>query len=112
MPHRNFRAADGHVWEVWEVIPGGWRDQERRRAADRRSANPIIAPKIERRSGKDRRSPSPLVHGELAGGWLAFESRGEKRRLAPVPPDWESFSDSQLEELRQSAVVAAKIQLI
>lgn len=112
MPHRNFRTGDGRTWEVWEVIPGGWRDHERRRAADRRSSDPIIAHTPERRSGQDRRKFSPLVHGELAGGWLAFECRGEKRRLAPVPPGWERLSDQQLEELLQSAAVAPRIKLI
>lgn len=30
-------------------------------------------------------------------GWLAFESaHGEKRRLAPVPKDWESLTDREL----------------
>lgn len=24
-----------------------------------------------------------------AGGWLTFESASERRRLAPIPPDWE-----------------------
>jgi hypothetical protein len=29
-------------------------------------------------------------------GWLLFESENEKRRLAPVPRDWESLSDEAL----------------
>ena len=112
MPHRNFKSPDGRVWEVWEVIPGGWRGQERRRAADRRSDDPIMAHKPERRSGGDRRKASPLVHDELAGGWLAFETFGEKRRLTPVPPGWDRYSDAQLEELRSGASVVPKIKLI
>jgi hypothetical protein len=32
-------------------------------------------------------------------GWLLFESPTEKRRLAPVPPDWESLSDEALAAL-------------
>ena len=33
-------------------------------------------------------------------GWLAFESaHGEKRRLAPVPQDWESLTDRELSAL-------------
>ena len=33
-------------------------------------------------------------------GWLAFESaHGEKRRLAPVPKDWEALSDLELTAL-------------
>lgn len=33
------------------------------------------------------------------GGWLGFESDGERRRLAPVPAAWEEASDSQLREM-------------
>src|SRR3712207_639091 len=112
MPHRSFKAADGRVWEVWEVIPGGWRDPERRRAGDRRSSEPVLAYSPRRPSGQDRRKATPLVHGELAGGWLTFESQGEKRRLAPVPPGWESCPDTVLDELRLKAVVTPKIKLI
>ena len=37
---------------------------------------------------------------EYREGWLAFESSsGEKRRLAPVPSDWESVSDGELATL-------------
>lgn len=33
-------------------------------------------------------------------GWLAFESaHGEKRRLAPVPKDWEALTDQELSTL-------------
>lgn len=32
-------------------------------------------------------------------GWLLFESAIEKRRLAPVPRDWESLSDQALQAL-------------
>lgn len=37
---------------------------------------------------------------EYRGGWLAFESaHGEKRRLAPVPNDWESLTGAELAAL-------------
>jgi hypothetical protein len=29
------------------------------------------------------------VSPNYAGGWLTFESATERRRLAPIPPDWE-----------------------
>jgi hypothetical protein len=50
---------------------------------------------------------SPSLTGTLAkvlandrrrGGWLVFEStEGEKRRLAPYPPDWRTMSTFELE---------------
>jgi hypothetical protein len=36
---------------------------------------------------------------EYREGWLLFESANEKRRVAPVPSDWESFSDQALAAL-------------
>jgi hypothetical protein len=36
-------------------------------------------------------------------GWLLFESAHEKRRLAPVPSDWESLSDQALAMLCANA---------
>lgn len=38
-----------------------------------------------------------------ADGWLTFESEGEKRRLAPVPSEWEGLSPGRLELLCQMA---------
>jgi hypothetical protein len=43
------------------------------------------------------------VAPEFAGGWLAFESAKEKRRLAPIPEGWETMSDAELGRLRSEA---------
>lgn len=32
------------------------------------------------------------VSPNYAGGWLTFESPEERRRLAPIPPEWEFAS--------------------
>ena len=38
-----------------------------------------------------------LAHDRRRGGWLVFESGdGEKRRLAPYPPDWRTLSPFEL----------------
>jgi hypothetical protein len=47
-----------------------------------------------------RRSVDP----ELIEGWLTFESMLEKRRLAPIPPEWEELDDEALAALCESAV--------
>jgi hypothetical protein len=39
------------------------------------------------------------ISAKLAGGWLAFESAKEKRRLAPIPDDWKALSDEELARL-------------
>ena len=38
-------------------------------------------------------------------GWLCFDSVGEKRRLAPVPPQWYRLGNAQLEALGEIADV-------
>ena len=40
-------------------------------------------------------SASPAMHG----GWLCFESAGEKRRLVSPPDDWERLPQHALVEL-------------
>ena len=37
------------------------------------------------------------VSPTYAGGWLTFESDAERRRLAPIPPDWEFASRDLME---------------
>jgi hypothetical protein len=39
-----------------------------------------------------------------SGGWLAFETQGEKRRLAPYPADWAEKNDAELEALCGRAI--------
>jgi hypothetical protein len=36
------------------------------------------------------------AHEGLEKGWLCFERNGEKRRLTPIPEDWETRSDAEL----------------
>ena len=59
------------------------------------SAGPYLKLPLERRA-------TP----ELAEGWLCFESRVEKRRLAPIPAGWPKFS---LAELKKLCLLAVKI---
>ena len=41
-------------------------------------------------------------------GWLTFESEADKRRLAPVPAEWDSLPPSRLELLCRMAQPAAR----
>lgn len=70
MASRTLRAPDGTVWEVWDVQPGL-----------------RISP---------RKGGSPLLPDEMAAGWLCFDSPGEKRRLYPIPADWDTSGDAEL----------------
>lgn len=95
MAHRQFKDAHGRTWDAWSVIP------ER---AERRSANsePDFDIEEERRSREDPEFRVPL--GERwTRGWIAFETKGEKRRLAPIPEAWDTLADGELAELCERA---------
>lgn len=77
MALRNFTDSAGHTWRVWNVVP--------HYAVDR---------------DEDQMTPG------LQGGWLCFENSGEKRRLSPIPDDWENAAGDALEGYcRQAAPV-------
>lgn len=40
-------------------------------------------------------------------GWLTFQSGAERRRLAPVPENWQDASPSRLEQICQRAEVVS-----
>ena len=67
MPYIDFKAPDGKKWEVWRVTPTV--------------------------TGRQR----TVVGAGFETGWLCFESEdGEKRRLSPVPDDWEGAAMDKL----------------
>jgi hypothetical protein len=38
-----------------------------------------------------------VLASEMRQGWLTFDSDSERRRLAPIPRDWENAADDRLE---------------
>lgn len=96
MSHRAFRDHDGRTWEVWEVHPT---------MVERRDARRGDRIAIERRKRSEARASLPRV---LHEGWLAFECKKERRRLAPIPADWASMTDDQLDELLARAGMKGK----
>jgi len=38
-----------------------------------------------------------VLAGEMRQGWLTFEWGGERRRLFPIPRDWENAANNRLE---------------
>jgi hypothetical protein len=77
MATRGFTDQAGVEWLIWRVTPG-----QNARAPGR---------------------PTTLPE-ELAQGWLCFESVAGKRRMYPVPPDWETLADDKLELLCRAGV--------
>lgn len=54
---------------------------------------------------------SELLPPEMRAGWLVFDSTGERRRLTPIPADWETLPDQRLTRLCEMAVRAAQGRL-
>jgi hypothetical protein len=77
MPMREYIDPTGRKWNVWAVYP---------------------TETISGRIVRDVRA---------AGGWLAFQSGGERRRFYPPPHDWEALSEERIEALWRNAVVVA-----
>ena len=97
MAHRNFSDGQGTRWEVWAVIPTTMERRVRQQV-------PLPVPN-DRRKRHESRLPVPP---ELQKGWLTFQSRVERRRLAPAPTGWESMSDEELTTLLGQAAPRGK----
>lgn len=93
MAYREFRDESGVDWQVWDVHPT---HVERR---IRRSGE--VDPGSERRHHLS--GPRMEVRPEFANGWLAFQCRGERRRLAPMPEGWDQLDDAELARLCERA---------
>ena len=99
MKYREFRDSRDELWSVWEVQPSS---MERRLRDD-----PERCPRVDRRYS----APAPRIRVDdprFSHGWLAFESGMEKRRLCPIPSQWESLTDSELACLVSQALPTIK----
>lgn len=79
MPSRTIADHTGRNWIVWSVHP----------------------------SSTTQLTPAG-VHPDYRDGWLAFESVAEKRRLAPIPTEWETASDADLLLMLARAIAARR----
>lgn len=103
MAFREFTDETGAEWSVYEITPRN----DDRRAADRRHGESATT-EDERRSQDRRlavRSSRPV---RLTKGWLCFERDGERRRLQPVPTDWQHLPDAELVKLLALATAARR----
>lgn len=101
MALRTFVDSDGREWDAFDVIPR----TDERRVFSRRTAE-VEAKLASERRDQDRRltvggNSSRTVN--LRDGWLCFEGRGERRRLSPIPADWQHASDAQLDAYLRAA---------
>jgi hypothetical protein len=104
MGYRTFVDRDGSYWQVWDSQPT--RVERRLSGGDRRHPRHFPWTGPERRVGSDRRLTTQrrITLGQGYGsGWLTFESLDEKRRLVPIPSDWENLSQTELRMLCDKA---------
>jgi hypothetical protein len=97
MSHRAYTDSLGRHWDVWSVQP----EYAERRRTTPGAGTPVVP---ERRARNTFRVP---LGKTWAAGWLVFETKGEKRRLAPVPPNWTELTDVELDRLRERAMIAS-----
>jgi len=90
MPHRTFCDSLGRLWDVWSVTPT---------RIERRTTPTSV--EIDRR---ERDEPRAVVDPEWVDGWLAFQTSGEKRRLAKYPAEWADLDAEHLERLCEAAI--------
>lgn len=107
MAYRTFKDSRGTEWQTWDVVPR----LEERRISPRRIAVTHLAG-TDRRMRTERR----LIHSQrsvltpgLTGGWLCFEAEVEKRRLSPIPSDWQVCPLERLEGYCESAIPARRM---
>jgi hypothetical protein len=77
---REFVGDDGLDWQVWET-------------------RPTIPPPNVERSAPDLPGEIPRLSKKREHGWLTFTAAGDRRRLSPVPADWETADESTLRAL-------------
>lgn len=108
LSHRVFVDSKGESWDVWLVLPTS---AERRRVERRAAAGAGGSTYAgEERRGRipDRRmsssGPRSPIDKQYNNGWLCFESHsGEKRRLVPVPENWDQLPSAELIKLCSTA---------
>jgi hypothetical protein len=94
MALREFPDSSGRIWEVWDTHP-----KERNSADTGESTfSKYMADQIVRGGNQ----PSSVRH-EYEAGWLTFKLGGQRRRLAPIPADWERADDDTLRRYLDSS---------
>jgi hypothetical protein len=105
MGYRVFKDSQGVEWQTWDVVPQLTERRNNERRVQRLKLQHADRRQDDRRLMDGRR---PFLTAGLDGGWLCFEAEREKRRLTPIPLDWQRCSDAQLERYCSSAKPAPR----
>ena len=88
MPLREYQDGNGTNWRIWNVHP-----------TQRAGARPTEEGPERRTAPREEERSRMIATPGLEQGWLCFESPVEKRRLTPIPEQWESCPEGELEAL-------------
>jgi len=81
MPLRVFPDSFGRIWQAWDTYPKG--------ASVTGKGDSVLSRYMADQVDRGGRQPTSVRH-EYEAGWLTFKFNDERRRLAPIPPRWES----------------------
>lgn len=99
MSFRSFLDSDGNEWQAFDVIP---RTDERRNY-DRRLSEHAEESFDDRRDADRRLTVGGASSVAGAQGWLCFERGEQRRRLSPIPPNWNRATEAELQAYCQAA---------
>lgn len=97
MSLREFPDSLGRIWEVWDTYPKG--------ANVAGKGDSVLSQYMADQVIREGNQPSSVRH-QYEAGWLTFKFNDERRRLAPVPAQWESADDATLRGYLDSAHVS------
>jgi hypothetical protein len=87
---REFVGDDGQEWQVWDT-------------------RPTVAPPNVNPSGPHSADELPRVSKKREGGWLTFTAPAGRRRLSPIPEDWETADEPSLRAMLAAADRIAEV---
>ena len=91
MPLRDFLDDGGQEWHVWETRP------------TTSAANIGSSGEDDAGSPSDKPTEFPLLSKKREAGWLTFTAANERRRLSPIPDDWELADETSLRTFLKTA---------
>jgi hypothetical protein len=100
MALRSFMDSAGNEWQAFDVVP---RSNERRNYERRLSDDRATTTAADRREGDRRVTVGGRTSMVVGQGWLCFQRGTDRRRLSPIPDDWQRLSDAELDALCRTA---------
>lgn len=87
MTLREFVGDDGREWQVWDTRPA------------------VSSPNVSdaARVAHDAFGDVPRISKKREGGWLTFTADADRRRLSPIPRDWEAADETSLRTMLAAA---------